>query len=95
MLIYLAMIDSPDGKSKFETIYHKYRDVMFYAAYKILLDACDAEDIVHESFLKIMDIMDTIKDADSPQTRALVVIICEHKGHRPVPQEAAGEGHPL
>lgn len=79
MLIYLAMIDSPDGKSKFETIYHKYRDVMFYAAYKILLDACDAEDIVHESFLKILDILDTIKDADSPQTRALVVIICEHK----------------
>ena len=79
MLIYLAMIDSPDGKSKFETIYHKYRDVMFYAAYKILLDACDAEDIVHESFLKIIDILDTIKDTDIPQTRALVVIICEHK----------------
>lgn len=79
MLIYLAMIDSPDGKSKFETIYHKYRDVMFYAAYKILLNSYDAEDIVHESFLKIIDIMDTITDADSAQTRALVIIICEHK----------------
>ncbi len=79
MLIYLAMIESPDGKSKFEAIYYRYRDVMFYAAHKILSDTCDAEDIVHEAFLKIVDIIDNIESVDSPQTRALVVIITEHK----------------
>lgn len=79
MLIYLAMIESPEGKTKFEAIYYKYRDVMFYAAHKILHDSCDAEDIVHESFLKIVDIIDKIEAVDSPPTRALVVIITEHK----------------
>jgi len=79
VLMYLAMIDSPEGRSKFEIIYYKYRDLMFFAAHKILSDSCDAEDVVHEAFLKIVDIIDKIKDVDSPQTRALVVIITEHK----------------
>lgn len=79
VFIYLAMIDSPDEKNKFETIYKKYRKVMFYTAYRILSDTCDAEDTVHEAFLKIIDIMDKFKDVESPQTRALVVIITEHK----------------
>ena len=79
MIIYLSMIESPEEKTKFETIYYEYRDLMFYAANKILLDTYDAEDAVHEAFLKIVDIIDKIDTVDCPQTRALVVIITERK----------------
>lgn len=79
MLMYLSMIESPGGKTKFETLYYKYRDIMFYAAHKILLDSYDAEDAVHEAFLKIVEIIDKIENIESSQTRALVVIITEHK----------------
>ena len=35
MLIYLAVIDSPEGKIKFEIIYEQYKNLMFYTANKI------------------------------------------------------------
>ena len=71
MLIYLSMIDSLEGKQKFEVIYIKYRQLMFYIANKILMDAKDSEDVVHDSFLKVIEIIDKIIDPESPQTRAL------------------------
>lgn len=79
MLIYLSMIDSLEGKQKFEVIYIKYRQLMFYVANKILMDAKDSEDVVHDSFLKVIEIIDKIIDPESPQTRALIVTITENK----------------
>lgn len=38
MLIYLAMIEGPEERSKFEQIYEKYRALMFYRAKQILGD---------------------------------------------------------
>ena len=57
MLIYLAMIDSPEGKSKFEIIYNTYKQLMYYTASSILGDTKDSEDIVHEAFLKIIELI--------------------------------------
>ena len=54
MIIYLAMIDSPEGRHKFEFIYNRYKNLMFYTASKILGDTRDSEDTVHDAFLKIM-----------------------------------------
>ena len=62
MLIYLAVIDSPEGKIKFEIIYEQYKNLMFYTANKILGDTRDSEDIVHDAFLKIIEIIDNIDD---------------------------------
>ena len=73
MLIYLAMIDSPEGKSKFEIIYNTYKQLMYYTASSILGDTKDSEDIVHEAFLKIIEILEKIDNLDSPQTRSLIV----------------------
>lgn len=66
MLIYLAMIDSPEGKFKFEIIYEQYKNLMFYTANKILGDTRDSEDIVHDAFLKIIEIIDNIDDPKCP-----------------------------
>lgn len=77
MLIYLAMIDSDADKSKFEIIYNTYKKLMLYHANKILGDTNDTEDVVHESFLKIIKIIDQIEDAKCPKTRNLIVTIVE------------------
>lgn len=77
LLIYLAIIDSAENQSKFETIYYAYRDLMYYTANKILGDEKDSEDVVHDSFLKIIHILNKISIPTCPQTRALVVTITE------------------
>lgn len=79
MFIYLAMIDSPEGKLKFEVIYERYKNLMFYTANSVLGDTRDSEDIVHDAFLKIIEIIDEIDDPKSPQTRYLIVTITENK----------------
>lgn len=55
MMIYLQMIDSPEDRSKFEQIYMEYRSMMFHMANRILTNEQDAEDAVHEAFLKIAE----------------------------------------
>jgi DNA-directed RNA polymerase specialized sigma24 family protein len=79
MFIYLAMIDSPEEKLKFEIIYERYKGLMFYTANSVLGDTRDSEDIVHDAFLKIIEIIDEIDDPKSPQTRYLIVTITENK----------------
>ena len=79
MFIYLAMIDSPDEKQKFEIIYKTYRQLMYYVANHILGNTQDAEDIVHDAFLKIIEILENIDDPECPQTKSLIVTITENK----------------
>ena len=79
MLIYLQMIESDEDKSKFEAIYLKYRYLMFSVANRILENRYDAEDAVHQAFVSILNNLEKIKEADSPETRAYVVIITENK----------------
>ncbi len=75
MLIYLAMIDNEEDKSKFERLYLKYRQVMFYAAKDILHDTYLAEDAVHKAFIRILHHLDNIHEPDSHKTKSFVVII--------------------
>lgn len=79
MLIYMAMIDSPDDQAKFENIYHKYRYLMLHIAKQILQNHHDAEDAVHQAFISIIENIEKISDVDSPKTRSFVVIISERK----------------
>ena len=58
MLVYIQMIDAPEEKDKFERLYLKYRDLMFYIANKILQNKQDAEDAVQNTFMKITKYID-------------------------------------
>ncbi len=79
MLMYLSLIETEGDKSKFEQVYHRYKQLMYYKANRILENTKDSEDVVHESFLKIIDNLEKIGDPTSPQTRSFVVIITENK----------------
>ena len=79
MLIYMAMIDSPSDRDKFEKIYHKYRFLMLHVAKEVLTNHQDAEDAVHQAFLSIIENIDKISSVECPETRSYIVIISERK----------------
>lgn len=79
LITYLAMIDSPDDQAKFERVYNKYRYLMLQIANKILQNHHDAEDVVHQAFIAVIENLEKIIEIDSPKTRSYIVIITERK----------------
>ena len=53
LAFYLATIDNPTDRNKFEILYQKYRQFLFYRASQILGNTSDSEDIVHDVYLKL------------------------------------------
>ena len=70
MLIYLQMIETPEDRSKFETLYEEYRDVMYAVAKKILRNNMDAEDALHQAFVNIAENMEKISESLCPKTKS-------------------------
>ena len=54
LVYYLQMLDTPEEKMRFEQIYLKYRSLMYRVADSILRNRQDAEDAVHNAFLRII-----------------------------------------
>ena len=79
MMIYLQMIDTPEDRSKFEFLYMEYRGLMFHVSNKILHNEQDAEDTVHQAFLKVADNIEQIADPKCPKTQGYIVTIAENK----------------
>lgn len=79
MLIYLQMLETPEEKSLFEQIYLEYCGLMFRVAYEILHNEQDAEDAVHQAFVKIAENIKKIDAPVCPKTHSYVVTIVEHQ----------------
>lgn len=79
MLVYLQMIENPVGQWKLEEIYMTYREYMYKIAFKILNNPQDAEDAVHNAFVKIATNISGIEEPQSPKTRSYIVTIVENK----------------
>lgn len=78
MILYISMIESREDKRKFEELYIKYKQTMFYVANKILRDEHLSEDVVHLGFIRIMNNLDKIEEVDSKKTKAFVVVVVEN-----------------
>ena len=77
LMLYMSMIDSSEEKRKFERLYLAHKQTMYYVALGILKDVQEAEDAVHQAFLRIMDRLDKIDERDCHKTRAYLVVITE------------------
>lgn len=53
--------------------------LMLYIAHDILHDPHDAEDAVHEAFLRLAEMIEKIHEIDCPETRSLIVMITKSK----------------
>jgi RNA polymerase sigma-70 factor (ECF subfamily) len=75
LAVYLAMLDDDEDRERFEELYLKYRQDMYSVAYKVLHNVHDAEDAVHQAFLRIANNFEKIEEVDCPKTKAYTVII--------------------
>lgn len=78
MLIYLSFSDSHEEKLKIGRLYEAYRQIMFYAANRILTDEYASEDAVHQAFLRVIENLDKIDEENPMKTRGFLVVITEH-----------------
>ena len=95
------MIEDSGDKSTFESLYRRYRGLMFYVARQILSSDQDAEDAVHNAFVSIAENIKKFSHLDAHKTKACVVIIVERKAidlyrsqrrHKTVPLDEAAAG---
>lgn len=79
VLFFLQAMESPSDRARFEALYLAYRGLMFHAANRILQNERDAEDAVHQAFLKLAERMESVPRDLGPQARALAVTVAERK----------------
>jgi len=70
-----------DDKNKFESIYHTYKNALFYQANKILKNENDAEDVLQEAFIKIAKNIKSIDDIKSKETISFLTIITKNTAY--------------
>ncbi len=73
--IYLSMVETEEEKSLVERLYNTYEQKMYYTAYSILQNVQDAEDAVHEAFIRIIKNVSAYDFDFSHKTGALVCTI--------------------
>ena len=79
MLVSLEMIETPEERTKLETIYNEYRGTMYAVAYKILHNVQDAEDAVHYACVQLAKNIQKIEEPICPKTKGYIVTIVENK----------------
>ena len=80
LLVYLSAIEDSQKKSRFKLFYEKYSGLIYYAAGKVTENPTEREDIVHETFLRIISQFDTIRTENEKETISLVYTITKYCG---------------
>ena len=73
LALYLSLIDNEDDRDKFVIIYNEYRKRMITAANSVLHNKQDAEDVLHDTFIKIARNMKAIDDPYSDKTQSYLL----------------------
>lgn len=63
MIILCDIINDEKGKLKFSRIYELYKNTMYAVAIDIVKNPHDAEDVLEEALVKIINILDEIEEA--------------------------------
>lgn len=79
MILFLALLDSPEEQEKFTEIYEQYRYFMWYVANQKLQDVHLAEDAVQEAFVALTRHLDKVEDVHSPRTKKFLATIVKSK----------------
>jgi len=75
LYIYLAMLETPEDKEKMTELYKTYREYLCNVAQSILHSEDDAEDVLHQAFLRIANNFTNIGEVSCRQTRNYLVIV--------------------
>ena len=81
MLQYLLLLETDREREFFKKIYKQHKDEMYYFAHKILQNQSDAEDIVQDTFLTLIDNIDKIIDSEPHKVRNYIITIVKNKSY--------------
>ena len=79
LVYYLQMFDTPEEKIRFEQIYLKYSGLMYHVADGILRDHQEAEDAVHNAFLRIIKKFSKFKSIPAKDLTPQIVVIARNE----------------
>lgn len=72
---YLSAAEADDDRSIIEFIYNEYRQLMYKTAFSILHNKYDAEDAVHEAFLRVIKNITKFRSYKCNENVSYLVII--------------------
>lgn len=80
MIAFYSMIDNEMNLSKFRRIYELYKNMMYLVAYDICKNSHDAEDVVENSLIKVIGVLDEIQDEEiaRPRCKNLMITITKN-----------------
>ncbi len=79
LIYYLQMLDTPEEKVRFEQIYLKYRSLMYHVANSVLHNCQDAEDAVHNAFLRIIRKFSRFQNTSAEDLAPQIVVIARNE----------------
>ena len=79
LICYLQMLDTPEEKIRFEQIYLKYRSLMYHVADGVLHNRQDAEDAVHNAFLRIIKHFKRLQNIPAQDLAPLATVIARNE----------------
>lgn len=79
LILYLQMLDTPEEKIRFEQVYLKYRSLMYHVANRILHNRQDAEDAVHNAFLRIIKHFSKFQNTPVKELAPQIVVIARNE----------------
>lgn len=77
--VYLSLLETEAQKDKFEYIYTNYCTYMLIVANDISHDRYSAEDIVHETFLELIRIIDSVRISNEKELKSFLWLLTRHK----------------
>lgn len=79
LFVYLSLLETEAQKDKFEYIYTNYCTYMLIVANDISHDFYSAEDIVHETFLELVRIIDSVRLSNEKELKSFLWLLTRHK----------------
>ena len=69
------MVGDEEQRSLVEQLFSDYEQIMYRTAYAVLHNEQDAEDAVHEAFVRLIPIIDRFTDIEPSKRRSYIVIM--------------------
>lgn len=82
-------------KNRFEEIYYKYKNTLFYKALSVVKNEKDAEDVLQETFIKIAKNIKLIDDIKSKETLSFLIVITKNTAYDYIRKTSKIEELPL
>lgn len=79
LIYYLQLLDTPEEKHRFEDIYQTYRGLMLHVAHGVLHSQEDAEDAMHNAFLRLIKHFSRFQTTPMEELRPLLTVIARNE----------------